>query len=451
MPYPFRCLKYYICLFLVVFTLVANAQEVKDYKNFYGISWRGNPHENLVYARQMGYDYVFYQPGMEKDSLATGMRFYIESPEYFIYERIIDLNKKYSKAQISFYEKYCVLNENKKQFPDNIATGWVFTGTTFSAQLNYRDKKVRNWTIKSILKFVKDIESRNPGFKFGGYAWDVPQLSGDFWSGPLPKRGKQVTYKFFQNEKNKANNGFYEGYVAFYKKLFADTRKAYPGSRYIIEPYKIMDDWMSEIEKRPDAKDLMPDIICQEITGRDFIEDPAIFKSGLITRDRVFCTSSSIFSHQENLEMAALASVNGSFFSWFGRYGGSGDTPNYKRISEVPDRLKLIRVLTNWENSNNVALKDRKWVNGIYSSPCARATKNLIALKKPGADKIFIVFIDKDESYNVPDGYKIERISGTDGSFCENGASSELVISKNNVFAKDAALGKGYIISLAKQ
>ena len=39
---------------------------VPDYRNFYGISWRGTPHENLAYARQMKYDYGFYQYGMEK-------------------------------------------------------------------------------------------------------------------------------------------------------------------------------------------------------------------------------------------------------------------------------------------------------------------------------------------------------------------------------------------------
>ena len=36
-----------------------------DYRNFYGICWRGDPQDNIDYARQMGYTHVLYQWGME--------------------------------------------------------------------------------------------------------------------------------------------------------------------------------------------------------------------------------------------------------------------------------------------------------------------------------------------------------------------------------------------------
>ena len=40
--------------------------ELDDYRNFFGISWRGNAQDNVDYARQMGYTSLFYMPGMEK-------------------------------------------------------------------------------------------------------------------------------------------------------------------------------------------------------------------------------------------------------------------------------------------------------------------------------------------------------------------------------------------------
>ena len=73
-----------------------------EFRNFYGISWRGTVIENLSYARQMGYNYVFYQKGMEKEALSNGLYFYIETPEYSVYNRRLDTKKKYSAEEIRF-------------------------------------------------------------------------------------------------------------------------------------------------------------------------------------------------------------------------------------------------------------------------------------------------------------------------------------------------------------
>ena len=35
----------------------------KDYRDFYGIAWRGDVESNLRFAKQMGYDFVMYQRG----------------------------------------------------------------------------------------------------------------------------------------------------------------------------------------------------------------------------------------------------------------------------------------------------------------------------------------------------------------------------------------------------
>lgn len=67
--------------------------ELDDYRNFFGISWRGNAQDNVDYARQMGYTSLFYMPGMEKCKNVEGLKFYLESPEYATYQRSVDISK----------------------------------------------------------------------------------------------------------------------------------------------------------------------------------------------------------------------------------------------------------------------------------------------------------------------------------------------------------------------
>ena len=66
-----------------------------DYRNFYGICWRGSAQDNIDYARQMGYTSMIYQDGMEWRKNLDGLKFYLESPEYMTYPRSININKKY--------------------------------------------------------------------------------------------------------------------------------------------------------------------------------------------------------------------------------------------------------------------------------------------------------------------------------------------------------------------
>src|ERR1700748_2785988 len=116
----------YLCAIILCFFSLqkANAQQIPDYRNFYGICWRGNPHENLLYARQMKYQYVFYQKGMELDSLSNGLYFYLETPEYLTYNRVIDTAKTYSDKEKKFYLSHCALKDSSYQIPNGLAYGW---------------------------------------------------------------------------------------------------------------------------------------------------------------------------------------------------------------------------------------------------------------------------------------------------------------------------------------
>ena len=68
-----------------------------DYRNYYG-SWAGtSARESLIFAKNMGYRYVLYIPGMENFKESDGLLFVLETPEYMTYSRTIDTKKKYSK------------------------------------------------------------------------------------------------------------------------------------------------------------------------------------------------------------------------------------------------------------------------------------------------------------------------------------------------------------------
>jgi hypothetical protein len=115
----------------------------------------------------------------------------------------------------------------------------------------------------------------------------------------------------------------------------------------MMEPYRIYDDWINVVGHRTDAKEVTPDLLAQERFGTEFVDDERIFDSGLITRENVASTTPDRFSEADNRLFAAKAAVNGAWFSWYGRFGGTGDMPGFRSIREVPARLKLIRVLAN--------------------------------------------------------------------------------------------------------
>ncbi len=116
----------YVFIFYGTLNLVnsQNLPKPQNFSNFYGICWRGSPHENLSFARQMHYDYVFYQHGMEYDSLSNGLYFYLETPESYTYIRRIYLNKKYTEEQKKYFESITARKSGIKDFPSDIATGW---------------------------------------------------------------------------------------------------------------------------------------------------------------------------------------------------------------------------------------------------------------------------------------------------------------------------------------
>ena len=434
-----------------------NTNHTSDYRNFYGICWDRNAHQNLVFARQMGYEYVFYQRGMENDSLSNDLHFFLESPEFMVYQRYVYINKEYSVNEISDFLNNSALKDTTSKFPYNIATGW-FVPNGFSTQLDFQQKRVVVQTVDSILKYVKNLVSKNPRFHFGGFAWDVPDLQGDFWNGEINvKKGLPVGLSYFTGGDYGIRYGntvhdyatHSDGTAEFYKLLFQKAREKYPDMKTIMEPYSPYDHWINKIKKRADAKEIMPDIISQENKGTHFVDDERIFASGLIDKEHLCSTPPALFTDSINRVHAAKAAINKAWFNWYGRFGGTGDMPSYKSIVDVPARLKLIRILANWENLNNTSVSDRKWDGTVYQSPTAYASPNAISIIQPKTGKLFFVLLKLNGVINLPKGKKIRAIYRTDGLFCETvDGKADFIIRKNSLKPSNSeTLEKCYIVT----
>ena len=137
-----------------------------------------------------------------------------------------------------------------------------------------------------------------------------------------------------------------EAKVAFYKQLNARIKNEYPDAKWIIEPWTFYGDWISTIKDRPDKDELTPDMFFQESYGTQFVDDSRNFNSGMnITKDMVGSTQPNMVSEEKNRLIAAKAGINGAWYNWFGRFGGSklddqAYIPDFRSITEVYPPLK---------------------------------------------------------------------------------------------------------------
>lgn len=455
--------------------------ELDDYRNFFGISWRGNAQDNVDYARQMGYTSLFYMPGMERCKNVEGLKFYLESPEYATYQRSVDISKKYSPEKIRELETFAALKDASKPFPENIATGWFNPPNGITIIPDFQQQRVIDSTVDKIIERIKKIEKARPGFKFAGAAWDVPQAEGDFWTGKPGKpmsNGRQVTIKYWTGSDSASKHpdvvhdypthklGHYE----FYRKLFERCRKEKnPDSKFIVEPYNVYSGWIKDIEEDllktkglEETKKYLPDFVCSEGSGTEFVEDPRVTKSGLYKKNQVSSSTPNVYDELNARKIAATAAINGAWTHWYGRPGATGNMPDYKTIRDVPARLKLSKAIPVWENINNTPLSERKWDGKTYSSPTAFMDKNGLGALQPQTQKFFFVFNSDKAKVPIPAGYAITAIYFTDGLFKEftNNEMNSFKPSMNKqfflvkdgyVFPKNTSVvGQGFIASLKK-
>ena len=319
--------------------------------------------------------------------------------------------------------------------------------------------------VNRIIRYAKSLERKENNFFCGGFAWDVPQLPGDFWDAPQRKGGqggggRQITLSFwngkdtgYQPDGVKFNYPTYsDGHAAFYKELYKKGREAFPGSKFMIEPWIVWDSWFAQIKDRPDAWEITPDLVLQEKDGTEFVDDERIFKTDIISKEFVGCTTPNRVGEKQNRVMAAAAAMNRAWFNWFGRFGGTGDMPGYKNVYEVPARLQLVRRVGNWDNLNNVPLTSRSWDGSVYQSPLSRIDSTVIYSSHPDSGKIFAVWLSPEGKIDLPKKAILVSVFRTDSLFVEtsNGKEDIELIDHRVKLINNHGVGKGYILTIKK-
>ncbi len=504
-----------------------------DFRHFYGICWRGKPSDNLAFARQMGYEYVFYQVGMEKDPLAAGMNFFIESPEMTLSEIPveIDIGADIPKERRESYESDCCW-KSLDPFPGNLATGWPRNETRFTVNFDFQQRRVIDRKVAWALAVAKAIQEANPRFHFAGFAWDEANLHGEFWSHPHSRSSRQIVgtgaglpagnpdnrgdssdlqdlAEVLRNPfdlagmAGKVENLTYhptlgpslhslittidpkasfhvpisywtgsdsallhpgithefstvtDGLAAYYSGILRKARSELnPQAKWIVEPYFVFSHWVRPVERRSDADLLVPDMLCQERAGTEFVDDERIFASGRFLRNRVGITSPDSADEGMNRLMAAKAAVNGAWFNWYGRFGGSreGNMPNYQNIGEVPAWYKLIRVVPNWDNLTGVPLSERSWDGKLYRSANSQISEQLVCTRHPVSRKLFVVFRAKFAAVRLFPGERVVSVRRTDPLFreAEDGVS-DLGFSRLGIWSTGRTrLEACYVVTLAR-
>jgi hypothetical protein len=245
--------------------------------------------------------------------------------------------------------------------------------------------------------------------------------------------------------------------------LFAETAKTHPKFAVVYEPYSAYSGWIAKIEQRSDAKKIMPTgqvVLCQE-SGDSYSNDVNVFidnrvtMSGLMVANQACSTQPDTHDYVRNLHIAGVAGTKGGWYNWLGRFGGSKDdstgtvSTNYQSIVDVPDRLKLIRMLPNWDNLNKVPLNKRSWddSNKVYTSTLSYADLNIMYSVHPVNKNVYAVFLNQNRYVEM--STPIGKIYSVDGVFNQVAdVTSKMRIEGSRIYLNDPNLiGRGLIIT----
>jgi hypothetical protein len=208
-----------------------------------------------------------------------------------------------------------------------------------------------------------------------------------------------------------------------------------------MEPYKIYDKFLMDVEKRADAVELLRDVLLvSEGSGNAltmFADDPNIFASGLVTRDWVGSTQPNEHGFEKIKTVVGKAGIHGSWFGWFGRFSESGPG-QIENIHEIPRWHQLAREMASWDNLTGVALNQRHWDGSTYLSTNSCMSDAVLYSRQPNTRKIFAVFMDDTGSIPLKAGEQVESIQRVDGLFREAGdGGADLEVLAGNIVVRD--------------
>src|SRR3990172_7916929 len=460
-----------ISIFLVIQFLFINpikftstVSAADSWKNIYGIcavdQKAEDVYKNTKYAKQMGYEYIAINTSStpkeyHKNPDCAGLTFYLTDPYFYPqvlsgYNRDIDTKGPISDEAKDFYNQRMVWKSNDA-FPDNLATGYHPTGasTKFSVMWDFQQQAVIDEVVEKIIKVAKSYENHNLQFTFGGYIFDEPKLAGEF--SILDEKGDNVPVglSYWTGADSGLVHGaitheyatYSEGKAAFYKQLRARIAREFTNAKWIVQPSLLYsevdnDEWIYQIKDRADKDELTPDMLSQgSWQNTNFVDDTNNFNSGVdITKGKVGNSQAGEVGEYKNRLFAARAGINGAWYNWFGRFGGTGNMPDFQSITDVYPRLKLIRCVPNWDNLNHVPLTDRSWDGGVYQSTKSYLSSDVMYSRHPKTGKLFAVFLALSGAVTLNAGERVTSVQRTGGFFIETrDGSADVNITGNEI------------------
>ncbi|MEK7234348.1 MAG: hypothetical protein AAB268_11070, partial [Elusimicrobiota bacterium] len=373
----------FMALFSAQFILVnpadAGAADVASWKNFF-VTQIGSESigDNARYAKQMGYSSIGIRSGnvLNYRSIPdlSGLKFFLVDPHLYRYPvlsnraRNIVTTQSYSSADMDFYNQNMAW-KSTAAFPNNLATGWWMSATEFCVGWDFQQQAVIDSVVEKIITLARDMEDPDSSFTFGGYMVDVPRLTGDFniWNGT---DNDGVTLSTWTGSDSSLLHGTItheyathsEGMAAYYKKLNTRMKQEFPDAKWVLHPWRISntvantDEWIQTIKSRDDRDELTPDMLFQEKAGTEFADgdwDSTAAAGVKITRDRVGISQPNRgegINDVNNRLYAVKTAINGSWCNFFKRHSVNPATS----LTEVYPRLKLIRLIPNWDNLNGI-------------------------------------------------------------------------------------------------
>ena len=404
-----------------------------DPRNFFGV-WVGPPRERVLYARAMGYSHVLYAKGIEREKEAAGLRFILESPEYDAYTRVLDTGKAYAPEQIREFEEMCAIKDADAPFPRNIATGWFMdqheaairgstNGLAFSrcsVQANFQKQAVIDKIVAKTVARIRAIEKANPAFRFGGFCWDVPDPTGDFYGMKAGwARPRQVTLAHWTGKDCVALRPgetvdyptYSEGTLRYRMALRRAVASINPNAVLIVDPWSVGRDWVMRFVNGgfmgEEFREARADFVMSE--GPSGFLDPVCFTNGFLRADQIaYSCDIRPYDYVGEIRNIGLSASRGAWSVWYGC-----PCPTATSIRDVPPRMKLVHELPRLENLNNTPLARRRWdaEAEVYDSPTAHADKDVVWAVHPYTKRLLFCFTSPAAAVRLPDGFKVGKIT----------------------------------------
>lgn len=332
---------------------------IDSWKNRYTINVNDTPSNAIIYANQMGYEYIAIRASY--GNLTTnnpyklygaGLSFFITDPYYdpecyaslpktdangktITYPRVIDITPGtgfvYTQAQKDWYNERMTWKNTGGTWPNNLANGGLGSGTNytrFAPFWDFQQQAAIDEVSSNILIAAANYASSNKAnMPFAGVYFDVPKLTGVFYADGTgsPATSGVITLAYWTGTDSGASHIgidgtttkqyalYSDGMAAFYKKLIPDMKAIYPSAKWLIEPARVykayissqtwtLDEYVWNVSQRADKVALTPDMLSEEGPTTEFVDTAAIFSSGMpITASMVGSQMSSSGSNPNGI------------------------------------------------------------------------------------------------------------------------------------------------------